>query len=212
MLTTVVRNQSQQHQSTLLEEEKGHQIIYRFCLLFLVMGPIDFNLWKWRALHGRRLFFFCVLQVVLIFSWLTIRRIVHHSQSWMDEGTANTGYREFYEDVPILFYISHAALLLTVLFTNVGRNLVHESQGKRLCDWSAFSLVLALIFLLQPVTTIDNKALNDTRSVTFSTVALLGMALFQHLGTSEPTLTMTMFAIFLLWIIFLSYQVRPVHF
>lgn len=175
------------------------------------MAPIDFNLWKWRALYGRRLFFFCVLQVVLVFSWLTIRRLVHHNQSWTDSGGASTGYREFFEDVPILFYISHALLLLTVLFTNVGRNLVHESQGKRLCDWSAFSLVLALVFLLQPLAKIEEKALNDTRSATFSTVALLGLALFQHLGISEPILTITMCSIIVLWIVFLSFQVCSMH-
>lgn len=171
------------------------------------MVQIDFNLWKWRALHGRRLFFFCLLQIVLVFSWLVIRRLVHHQQSWSDKGTASTGYREFYEDVPILFYMSHALLVVTVIFTNVGRNLVHESQGKRLCDWSAFSLVLALIFLLQPLNTIDNKELNDTRSITFSTLSLLGIALFQHLGISEPNLTITLSSIIILWVVFLSYQV-----
>jgi len=103
--------------------------------------------------------------------------------------------------------MSHALLVVTVIFTNVGRNLVHESQGKRLCDWSAFSLVLALIFLLQPLNTIDNKELNDTRSITFSTLSLLGIALFQHLGISEPNLTITLSSIIILWVVFLSYQV-----
>lgn len=171
------------------------------------MVQIDFTLWKWRALHGRRLFFFCVLQIILIFSWLTVRRIIHHKQSWTENGTSGTGYREFFEDLPILFYMSHAVLLLTVLFTNLGRNLVHESQGKRLCDWSAFSLILALIFLLQPLNTIDSKSLNETRSASFSTLALLGIALFQHLGISEPILTISMVSIIILWVIFLSYQV-----
>lgn len=171
------------------------------------MVQIDFHLWKWRALHGRRLFFFCILQIVLIFSWLTIRRIIHHQQSWNTGDTSSTGYREFFEDVPILFYMSHGVLLIMVLFTKLGRNLIHESQGKRLCDWSAFSLVLALIFLLEPFNTVSTDELDDTRSAMFTTLALLGIALFQHLGISEPILTITLCAVIVLWVTFLCYQV-----
>lgn len=168
------------------------------------MPQFDYNLWKWRALYRRRVFFFCVLQAVLLLTWLTVRRISHHNQSWAKNGDATTGYRKFYEDLPILFYISHALLLATVLFTKIGRSIVHESQGKRLCDWSAFSLVLALIFLLVPLDTIDDGMLNDSRDITFTSLSLFGVALFQHLGVSEPVLSLTTFCVGTLWIIFLS--------
>lgn len=172
------------------------------------MPLADFNLWKWRALYRRRLFFFCVLQVVLIFNWLTVRRIVHNDQSWNDKGDASTGYRKFFEDLPILFYVSHGLLLAVVLFTKLGRDLVHESQGKRLCDWSAFSLVLALIFLLTPLNTIENPIVENSRDISFATLSLLGVAIFQHLGISEPVLSLTLYSVVILWIIFLSYVVR----
>mgnify|MGYP000566024748 CR=1 FL=1 len=167
----------------------------------------DYNLWKWRALYRRRLFFFCVLQAVLILNWLTIRMISHHTQSWVKSGSSSTGYRKFYEDLPILFYISHGLLLAIVLFTRVGRYIVHESQGKRLCDWSAFSLILALIFLLVPLNDMKNNHLETSRDVCFSTLSLFGIALFQHLGVSEPILSITIACVFSLWIVFLSFVV-----
>lgn len=168
------------------------------------MPQLDYNLWKWRALYRRRLFFFSVLQAVLILNWLTARRISHHTQSWGDEGRSSTGYRKFYEDLPILFYISHALLLATVLLTKVGRNIVHESQGKRLCDWSAFSLVLALIYHLVPLNDVGNTALTSSRDMSFTSLSLLGIALFQHLGVSEPVLSATILCVMVLWVIFLS--------
>jgi hypothetical protein len=168
------------------------------------MPQIDYNLWKWRALYRRRLFFFSVLQAVLIFNWLTARRISHHTQSWTHNGQNSTGYRKFYEDLPILFYISHALLLAGVLLTKMGRNIVHESQGKRLCDWSAFSLVLALVYHVVPTNGIENTELAASRDTSFTSLSLLGIALFQHLGVSEPVLSVTILCVAVLWIIYLS--------
>ena len=168
------------------------------------MPRFDFNLWKWRALSNRRLYFFSLLQVVLILQWLTVRQIIHHSQSWVDKTQSRSGYEKFYEDVPILFYVMHCLLLAVVLFSKTGRDIVNESQGKRLCDWSAISLVVALIFLLTPLNSIEERVLSDTRNVSFATLSLLGISVFQHLGTSEPILSITMYSVFILWIIFLS--------
>ena len=168
------------------------------------MPQFDFNLWKWRALYRRRLFFFCILQMVLIFQWFSIREIIHHSQAWIDNNDSHTGYRKFYEDIPILFNLSHCILLVTVLGTKVGRNLIHESQGKRLCDWSAFSLLLALAFLLVPLNDIKDQTTRDSRNVSFVTLGLFGIALYQHLGIAEPLLSLTLYAIFIAWIVYLS--------
>lgn len=172
------------------------------------MPQFDYSLWKWRALYRRRLFFFCVLQAVLTLNWLTARRICHHTQSWNKSSHSTSGYRKFYEDLPILFYMSHSLLLAIVMFTRMGRSIVHESQGKRLCDWSAFSLILVLIYHLVPLDTIEQHELSQSRDLCFSTLSLMGIALFQHLGVAEPILSITNLSVMILWIIFLCCVVR----
>lgn len=68
--------------------------------------------------------------------------------------------------------------------------------------------MLALIYHLVPLNTIDSREMGTSRDVSFTSLSLLGVALFQHLGVSEPVLSLTILCVFILWIIFLSCVVR----
>jgi hypothetical protein len=169
------------------------------------MSNYAFSVWKWRALCHRRLFFFVALQFVLIFCWLNIRQIVRDEDEFWSEG--DTGYRKFYKDVPVLFYITHAIFAGFVLFTQFGRKFINESQGRRICEWCAISLVIALIFLIVPMNRFNEGDKANNRNFTFVLVSVLGIAIFQHLGISNPLLSITTYSILILWVVLLCYVV-----
>lgn len=114
--------------------------------------------------------------------------------------------------------MSHSILLLFVLVLKDGGNIIiHETQGKKLCDWSVFSFVLSLIYLLTAKNEVinrfdetDNILYSNSYSITYTSITIFGLTIIHHLGISDPLLSIIKYSVVILWIAFLNLMVRTI--
>jgi hypothetical protein len=143
----------------------------------------QFRLWKWKALQNRRLLFFSFLQLVLGLCWFMVYQSLY-LKAFM---------------IPILLALFHAVLLCLNLFIpRFSEIMKSESQGRRICDINAISL-LAVLFFLNPPYLIKSRHdyIDDTtRGIITSTLSVFGFMIFHHLGVDRVIIKVVILIVF----------------
>ncbi len=167
----------------------------------------NYRIWKWKALHRRRPFYFNLLQVFLALEWLGI----HFNLSRPDlnpDSEENT--EKPFRNLPFIFFLIHALTFIIIFFFDYGKQLLHHSKGKRLCEWSSFSLVsVAYCLVLLNKNDADDHIYN-TSFVSFSMTSAISFLILHHVGIAEPIIVFIKGCILIIWIYYLSISVSIV--
>jgi hypothetical protein len=165
----------------------------------------NFQMWKWRALHKRRLFFFSLLQLILICEWFSVFRNWNGSYDFNND---NSSYLEDFSTLSGVMVLIHLVLMLSVIVSNSVRSKLNESQGMRFCEASMVSLLVVAYFLVRPYEFNDDDITCDSDS--FALLSVFGLSACQYLGLNETDTGLTRLSILGLWILYFSTRVRNI--
>jgi hypothetical protein len=161
--------------------------------------------WKWSAMHQRRPFYFNLLQLYLTFQWLGI----YHG---LTKGNLSPGeknhFQSSFHDLPFILSLIHAFTFLMTTFTQFGRTILQQMKGKRLCEWSAFSLVAVAYCSVLLHKNDPNRSLYNTSFVNFAMTSAISFLLFHYIGITEPVIIFVKVSLMIMWIYYLSISVR----
>lgn len=164
----------------------------------------NYRTWKWRALVRRRPFYFNLLQVFLALEWLGIH--FNLSRPNLSPDSEENQQRPF-RNLPFIFFLIHAFTFIVIFFFSYGKSLLQHASGKRLCEWSSFSLV-SVAFCLVLLNTHDAEDhVYNTSFVSFSVTSAIGFLILHHLGIAEPIIVFIKGCILIIWIYYLSISV-----
>lgn len=168
-----------------------------------MLGSPTYQLWKWKALRKRRTFVFPIICVILSIAWVAI----YYDMSAKDDGKTRSSV--LLAGIPLFFICGQISLVLVVLLTSWGRKAIHESQGRRFCEWSSFSLLVCLLFIEFLCIIDDNGPLSDVDKISFFVVLpVVGISLFHHVGLKQSRAWIFFFLILILWGVLNHSQVR----
>lgn len=117
--------------------------------------------------------------------------------------------QQLFESIPIIFFYLHGVSCIVLLFTRWGRAALHESQGKRYCQWCAFSLLLAAYYTINSLVGDQDRHIDedgDIRGVTLTILLSVGMMIFHHIGFSQYMSVIMLIFGLSLWIIYMTYK------
>eukprot|EP01036_Dinobryon_divergens_P033535 gene33535-43337_t len=106
----------------------------------------------------------------------------------------------FVVGIAFMAILWHGINFLLVLFTTFGRNVIHESQGRRLCESSLLSLFIALYLLINP----SKEYNNSTFQMCFAVLLMFVLTFCQQLGIQEILVFLSRFVAIVLWLIYFA--------
>lgn len=164
----------------------------------------NYRTWKWRALVRRRPFYFNLLQVFLALEWLGIHFSL--SQPNLSPDSEDNKQKPF-RNIPFILFLIHALTFIIIFFFDFGKSFLHQAKGKRLCEWSSFSLVsVAYCLVLLNKNDADDHFYN-TSFVSFSVTSAIAFLILHHIGIAEPIIVFIKGCILIIWIYYLSISV-----
>jgi hypothetical protein len=174
----------------------------------------NFEEWKWRSLRKRRAFFFFFINVFLTTAWA----IVHYDEPITSE--LNSFHYIFLYGFPSFLFYFHGVSALFIAWTKWGQQILHETQGKKLCTWTAMSLVLVALYMLLPLILknqsprtqaggiIDSQPSisNGQRMAIFSVVSTVVISILHHLGLPQKVGWTACASMSALWITYINLE------
>lgn len=170
----------------------------------------NFQMWKWRALHKRRLFFLCLLQLICVFEWLIIFQSFQGAQ-YLAKSIRNQQqeYERDFTSIPGVMFVIHGVFLISILMSKYVRDKVDESQGRKICEVSLISLLVAgALFVFSPYDMHRNDTASSLSGASFAMLTVFGLTACQQLGLNETDTLLARLSVVGLWIAFFFTRVR----
>jgi hypothetical protein len=160
--------------------------------------------WKWKTLSKRRFFYHFFLESILIVNWV----IVFLSTATVSQGDGDEtrSERNIYSTLALTMAVIHCLLISFTYFFVMGRSMMDEFQGKRFCEFCAFSFSLVSFALMFPSQHSDSCE-HQHNYIVFAISTFLFLIVFNHLGLPDEILKLTKICIIVFWIILEAYQV-----
>lgn len=159
----------------------------------------NYQAWKWKVLRKRRGVYLTLLQLILIFSWMTNHVAVHLHQPLFTKGKNGGRSERSALCIPILIGAMHMLIFVLLLCSKTVKNALLEVHGRRFCEWSALSLIAAcFVSLLINHQRLDRAADTQGEGI-FITVNLLGFYIFYHIGIAQGFILFIKFLLFMQW-------------
>lgn len=160
--------------------------------------------WKWRALFRRRPFYFNLLQIFLSLQWLGVHFNLNAEQ--LNPNKGHNSHRPF-AALPFILFIIHGAAFIFVFSFEYGKSLLHQNKGKRLCEWSAFSLVSVAYCLVLLHRDETRHNIFNSSTICFPMTSAVSLLVLHHIGIPEPIIILIKISILFMWVYFLSISV-----
>ncbi len=162
----------------------------------------NFQMWKWRALHKRRLFFINLLQLILVFVWLRIFLDLQGGFYLFSDAYQSGSYGSDFSSIPGVLFLFHSVLFIGILTSRQVRERLNETQGRKICEGSILSLFAALVFLLNPNEIFEKRLDSLSSSANFAMLTVFGLSVCQFVGLNETATTLTRLVVVGLWGLF----------
>lgn len=168
-----------------------------------------YGIWKWRSFQFRRFFFFCLLQLALIFSWFSLTYVLNGSNLWSEgKFSHSNNLLRSVETLSTVFFLLHCVLFAFVMLTRYAQRMLHNSQGRRLCEFSGFSMLLCMLLtsvaLSHHVDHVHHDRFFTTGVASFVALSLVAMAAFPQMGVSAPAIVVLKYVSVLVYVVFLA--------
>jgi hypothetical protein len=158
--------------------------------------------WKWNILSKRRRYYFYLLNLFLLFIWLSILYEVN-SHTVLSRKSLNP-----FHFIPFLFFLFHCCYLGAYFLPEwVQVNLYEKSKMLyvNITSWIFSSVVL---IFLKKRNELSRTHDNSNIIFLFTSTVLVGLIMFHHLGIPAPLLDAIKGIFAVLWLVFLAFTVR----
>ena len=146
---------------------------------------------------------FPIISAILSIAWGAIYYDVNGL-----EGHSKNQYGIFLSGVPLFFLFSQVILTLITVISKWGRKTIYDTQGRRFCDWSSFSLGVCLFYFEIPFILNEVGGLSDSdRVALFTILPAVGIALFHHVGLTQARSSWFFIFTFVSWAILTHFRV-----
>lgn len=153
---------------------------------------------KWSSMRNRRIFYFPIISIMLIATYIFI--YIEIKESIQIKPFSNKYY--IFSTIPFVFLACHIVLFF-INFSSLGsKNLLHnENQFKRFCEWSVFSIAIALSLLVVFPSIIESRKSSLPSIIFFIIVANNSSKILHDLGIPLLLLQYLFLIISILWMI-----------
>lgn len=106
-------------------------------------------------------------------------------------------------------FVIHAVFLLAVLMSKFVRDKVDESQGRKICEVSLISLLVAgALFVFSPYDMHRHDTTSSLTGASFAMLTVFGLTACQQLGLNETDTLLARLSVVGLWTAFFATRVR----
>ena len=164
----------------------------------------SYQVWKWRVLGKRRAFMFPIISAILSIAWGAI----YYDVKGLASPTKNK-YGILLNGVPLYFLFCQVILTIITVLSKWGRKSIYDTQGRRFCDWSSFSLGVCLFYFEIPFMLDEAGGLSDNdRTALFSILPAVGIALFHHVGLTQTRSSWFVLFTIISWAVLTHFRVK----